>query len=285
MDKNRSGKMPGLIEYADMVIMAALAEDVGSGDITTEATVGAKKRGTAEITAKEDMMVAGSFVARRVFELIDDGVKYKELIADGKRAKKGAIIAKVSGRLAGILTAERVALNFLQRLSGIATLTAEFVGKAGGRVKVLDTRKTTPCLRVLERYAVRAAGGTNHRFGLYDAVLIKDNHIAAAGGVKQALKRVKRSCGKSFVEIEARTLKEVKEALDFGVDAILLDNMDTKKLKSAVKLIGAKAVTEASGGITLASIAAVSRTGVDRISIGALTHSARAVDISLRVRN
>lgn len=280
-----SVSMPGLADYADMVIMAALAEDVGKGDITTSATVGARARGRAELVAKEAMVVAGNFVAKRVFEHIDEGLKYRELISDGKRAKKGAVIATVSGRLAGILTAERVALNFLQRLSGIATLTSEFVSRAGGRVKILDTRKTTPCMRLLERYAVKTGGGTNHRFGLYDAVLIKDNHIAAAGGVPQALKRVRKDTKTrdAFVEIEAKSLKEVREALGCGVDAILLDNMDIKKLKSGVKIIGDKAHTEASGGVTLKNVAAISRTGVESISIGTLTHGARAVDISLRV--
>jgi nicotinate-nucleotide pyrophosphorylase (carboxylating) len=286
MSKRQPDTVPGLVEYADMLIMAALAEDVGKGDITTEAIVSARARGRATFVAKEEMVVAGHFVARRVLEHIDDGVKYTESIKDGMKAKKGAVIATVSGRLAGILTAERVALNFLQRLCGIATLTAKFVERAGGRAKILDTRKTTPCLRILERYAVKAGGGVNHRFGLYDAVLIKDNHIAAAGGVEKALKRMKRvkKGEELFIEIEARTLKEVKEALGLGVDAILLDNMDINKLKSAVKIVGDKAITEASGGITLGNVAAVSRTGVGRISIGALTHSARAVDISLRVK-
>ncbi len=281
-----SVSMPGLVEYSDMVVMAALAEDVGKGDITTSAIVGARARGRASLVAKEAMVVAGNFVASSVFEHIDEGLKYRELIVDGKRAKKGAVIATVSGRLAGILTAERTALNFLQRLSGIATLTAEFVKRAKGRAQILDTRKTTPCMRILERYAVKTGGGTNHRFGLYDAVLIKDNHIAAAGSVAEALKRA-RSAKKpegAFVEIEAKSLKEVREALGCGVDAILLDNMDIKKLKSAVKIIGDKAHTEASGGITLGNVGAVSRTGVDQISVGALTHGARAVDISLRVQ-
>ncbi|MEE9543161.1 MAG: carboxylating nicotinate-nucleotide diphosphorylase [Thermodesulfobacteriota bacterium] len=275
---------PGLLEYTDMLVMAALAEDIGKGDITTGAIVGARKRGHASIRAKEDMIVAGNFVAKKVFTHIDEGLKYTECIGDGKRARKGKIIATVKGRFASILTAERVALNFLQRLSGIATLTSTFVEKAAGRALVMDTRKTTPCMRILERYAVKAGGGFNHRFGLFDAVLIKDNHIVAAGGVGKALLRIKKSAieGKA-IEIEARTLKEVREAVKFGADVILLDNMDLKILKSAVKLIDGRAVTEASGGVTIKNVAAVSRTGVDRISIGALTHSAKAMDISLRM--
>jgi nicotinate-nucleotide pyrophosphorylase (carboxylating) len=277
--------IPGLAEYTDMVVLAALAEDVGSGDITTQMIVGERKRGRASIRAKEDMVVAGNFVAGRVFTHIDDGLKYTEIVADGKKVRGGRVIAEVSGRLASILTAERVALNFLQRLSGIATLTASFVEKAGGRASIMDTRKTTPCMRILERYAVKAGGGTNHRFGLYDAVLIKDNHIAAAGGVAKALKKIKKSNieGKT-VEIEASSLGEVREALKGGgADVILLDNMDAKKLKSAVKLARGRALTEASGGVTIKNVAQISRTGVDRISIGALTHSAKAMDISLRV--
>ena len=276
--------MPGLSEYTDMLVMAALAEDVGKGDITTEAIVGARKKGRCSIVAKEDMVVAGNFVAKKVFEHIDEDLKYIECIADGHRARKGRVIARVMGRLAGILTAERVALNFLQRLSGVATLTAEFAGKVQGRAKILDTRKTTPCMRILERYAVKAGGGLNHRFGLFDEILIKDNHIAGAGSVEEALRRAKSGLAEDkIIEIEVRTLKEVREALNYGADVILLDNMDIKKLKSAVKIIGGSIVTEASGGVTLKNAAAVSRTGVDRISIGVLTHSARAVDISLRV--
>ena len=278
------GRLPGLREYTDILVKAALAEDVGGGDVTTAAVVPRGTRGKARLVAKEDLVVAGLFVARMVFKSLDSRVVFKALVKDGASVKKGRTIATVSGRLGAILAAERVALNFLQRLSGIATLTARFVKRAGGRVTILDTRKTTPCMRMLERYAVRAGGAWNHRFGLFDGVLIKDNHIAVAGSVEEALKRVDRRYVQGTVrEVEVSTLKQVREALKGGADIIMLDNMSVDKVKKARKLIGDSALVEVSGGITLENIKRYAATGVDFISVGALTHSAGAVDISMEV--
>ncbi|MFQ5354497.1 MAG: carboxylating nicotinate-nucleotide diphosphorylase, partial [Thermodesulfobacteriota bacterium] len=235
------------------------------------------------IIAKQDLVLAGLFLAEEVFRALDDGVKFEALAADGARIKKGRAIAAVRGPLAPMLTGERVALNLLQRLSGIATLTAAFVRKAPG-VAVLDTRKTTPLLRAFERYAVRMGGGVNHRSGLYDAVLIKDNHIKAAGGIVKAIKKVRRNLGENkTIEVEVTNIKETREALRGGADIILLDNMDAVKIKKVLKVIKGRAVTEVSGGVNLANIKEFAGTGVDRISIGGLTHSAPAVDISMKV--
>ncbi len=288
----------GLIKYTDMVVSAALSEDVGPGDITTLLTVPSRKKGFAKIVARERLVVSGQFVARAAFKQLNSKVVYRELVPDGGIAKKGEVVATISGNLRAMLTAERVALNFLQRLSGIATLTSAFVKKARG-VELLDTRKTTPCLRLLERYSVAAGGGVNHRFGLYDAVLIKENHIVAAGGVTKAVEKVKLGFlagsaavlpegfpsppGGFIIEVEASSLKEVREAAALGVDIILLDNMQPATLRKAVRIVGGRALTEASGGVTIESIGEVAATGVDRISTGTLTHSARAVDLSLLV--
>ncbi len=279
---------PGLSKFVEVAVRGALKEDIHDGDITTLATVPARRRGVARIIAKEPVVVAGQFIAERVFKELNDSIKYTALVPDGKRARKGEPIAEITGNLRAILTGERVALNFLQRISGIATLTAQYVKRAGPGVMVLDTRKTTPCLRLLERYAVLSGGGVNHRFGLYDAVLIKENHIAAAGGVSAALKKARKAYPDGDLEIETRTLKEVKEALGSGsgagADTILLDNMDIDKLKKAVALIDGRAITEASGGVRLDTIGDIAATGVDAISVGALTHSARVVDLSLLVK-
>ncbi|MBI5493350.1 MAG: carboxylating nicotinate-nucleotide diphosphorylase [Deltaproteobacteria bacterium] len=273
------------MEYSGLLIKAALKEDVGAGDVTTTAIVPRGARGEADLIAKEDLVVAGLFMAEQVFKLLDRGSSLRAFYRDGDRVKKGERIATISGRLNPLLTGERVALNFLQRLSGIATLTSKFVKKAGPDVKILDTRKTTPCLRLPEKYAVKAGGGHNHRFGLFDSVLIKDNHIEAAGGVKEAVRRVYRKYGKSVpVEVEAKTLKEVREALSSGADIIMLDNMGIAMMRKALKIIKKKALVEVSGGITLDNVSKAASIGVDFISIGALTHSARAVDISMEVR-
>lgn len=275
---------PAFREYVDMIINAALAEDIGEADVTTDAIAGPKETCEAVIIAKEDCVCAGLFVAERVFKTIDKNVSFHYESSDGERIRKGSVMATVSGRLAAVLTGERVALNFLQRLSGIATLTAAYVKKAGGRVKILDTRKTTPCLRTLERYAVMAGGGVNHRMGLYDAVLVKDNHIKAAGTVTEAMERVRRNYrGKGFVEVEVTTMREVQEALRGRPDVIMLDNMGLKAIKKAVAIIAGQTAIEVSGGVTLDTVAALSRTGVDRISVGGLTHSANAIDISMEV--
>ncbi|MDO8426093.1 MAG: carboxylating nicotinate-nucleotide diphosphorylase [Deltaproteobacteria bacterium] len=276
--------MPGLIEYSGLLIRAALKEDIGAGDVTTLAVVPKGARGEAYLIAKEDLVIAGLFMAEKVFKCLDKNSSFKPFFKDGDLVRKGEKIATVAGRLNSLLTGERVALNFLQRLSGIATLTSMFVKKAG-KVKILDTRKTTPCLRLPEKYAVKAGGGHNHRFGLFDSILIKDNHIKAAGGVREAVRRVYKKYGDSIpVEVEAKSLKDVKEAMTSGADIIMLDNMDIAKMKKALKMIKKKALIEVSGGITLDNISKAASIGVDFISIGALTHSARAVDISMEVR-
>lgn len=291
--KNPEGKRrkagrptPPFESYAKELIKAALAEDVGRGDITTRAIVGPDEPGRGVFMAKEDFVVAGLFMAMNVFKLLDEKARFKTYFDDGDRVKKGHIIAEVRGGLAAILTGERVALNFLQRMSGIATRTDMFVKKIRSTdAKILDTRKTTPCLRGLEKYAVKAGGGVNHRFGLFDSVLIKDNHIKAAGGsVKEAVERVKRAYhGKTPIEVEVTSLKEVKEAVEAGADIIMLDNMDTARMKKAVSLIDHSAFVEASGGVTIDNVLPIAKTGVDFISVGGLTHSARAVDISLEI--
>ena len=276
---------PGLVSYAELLVRAALAEDIGSGDITTNAIVRKNETGDAEFMAKEDMIVAGLFIPEMVFRILDKKSVFKARVKEGARAKKGHVIATVHGSLAALLTGERVALNFLQRLSGIATKTHEFAGKIKKtKVRLLDTRKTTPCMRSLERYAVMAGGGTNHRFGLFDLVLIKDNHIKAAGSVTAAIEAVKRRYRDAVpIEVEVTDLDELKEALASGADIIMLDNMGIPMIRKAVKLIEGAAFIEVSGNINLDNIGRVAKEGMDFISVGALTHSARAVDISMEV--
>lgn len=279
-------KVPaGLEKYTERVVDAALSEDAGSGDVTTTAIVSPSQRGSAVMVAKESFVLAGLFVADRVFKHIDPKVSFSPFFKDGERVRKGQSIAAVSGRLSSILTGERVALNFLQRLSGIATLTAGFVKKTEKTgATILDTRKTTPCLRPLERYAVRAGGGQNHRFGLFDSVLIKDNHIEAAGGVAVAIARARAGVpAGSLIEVEVTGQRELKEALSAGADIIMLDNMSVERIRKALKLIAGGALVEASGSINIDNVGRVARTGVDFISVGALTHSVRSVDISMKV--
>jgi len=271
-------------QYADMLISTALAEDVSSGDITTEATVPARSKARARIIAKEAFIVAGMDIAEKVFHKMNEKVVFTPLVSDGAFVKKGTALARVSGPARAVLTGERVALNFMQRLSGIATHTRAFVDKLEGLpVNLLDTRKTTPCMRILERYAVKVGGGKNHRFGLFDAILIKDNHIRIAGGVTKAIERVRKNHpGEMPIEVEVSNQRELREALKAKADVIMLDNMDAPKIKKALKIIGGRAVAEASGGINLDNIRAIAETGVDCISTGSLTHSARAMDISLK---
>jgi nicotinate-nucleotide pyrophosphorylase (carboxylating) len=275
-----------LKKVTDFLVKLALAEDVGPGDITTRAVVDKGQRAKAEIKAKEAGVIAGLEAAKEVFLHVDRRIKFYPKVRDGAFVKKGKVIALLSGPARGILTGERVALNFLQHLSGIATLTSQFVKKLKSKkVKILDTRKTIPGLRVLEKYAVKVGGGVNHRMGLYDAILIKDNHIKLAGGIELAVERVKEqgTRGKK-TEAEAKTLNEVQRAIAVGVNSILLDNMNIKTLRTAVKLCKkARVKTEASGGVNLENIRAIAKTGVDSISIGALTHSAKALDISLKI--
>lgn len=266
-------------------VKAALHEDVGSGDSTTRRTVEAKAKAEAVIIAKETGVIAGLAAAQEVFKQVDKRIKLVKKVKDGQKVKKGKIVARVSGPARGVLTGERTALNFLQRLSGIATLTDQFVAKVPSRVDILDTRKTTPGLRVLEKQAVKLGGGTNHRFGLYDAVLIKDNHIAMAGGIEAAIQKAVGTRQKAAgIEVEAKTIAQVKKAIDAGAKKILLDNMSIKNLRQAVKLCKKNKVwTEASGGVNLKTVRKIASAGVDAISVGALTHSARALDISLEM--
>ncbi|MGI5823419.1 MAG: carboxylating nicotinate-nucleotide diphosphorylase [Dethiobacteria bacterium] len=266
------------------IVAAALAEDVGFGDRTT-ASIFTVQKGEGLIVTREAGVVAGLQVAAEVFAQVNPGVHFQTELADGDSIKPGDKLAFLAGPLAGILTGERVALNFLQRLSGIATATRDAVERvAGSGAMITDTRKTTPGLRVLEKYAVRAGGGENHRFNLFDMVLIKDNHIRGAGSISAAVRRVKQRCGFTVkIEVEAGTLEEVQEALQCGVDVIMLDNMCTEEMSAAVRLINKKALVEASGGITREKLAEVASAGVDLISLGYLTYAAGALDFALEI--
>jgi len=267
------------------LIQSAIEEDVGSGDITTSAVLTGNETGRAQAIARGDMVAAGMDVFKEVFVSYDGDIRFRDNVEDGALVKSGDILTEISGKLGSILTAERVALNFLQRLCGIATLTRRYVDEVGGTgAKILDTRKTTPCLRMLEKYAVAIGGGVNHRFGLYDGILIKDNHIDAAGGISAAVDRISRGAPHALkVEVEVKNLREVEEALSAGVDIIMLDNMGSGEMKEAVSLISGRTLIEASGNVTLSSVREIAETGVDLISVGALTHSPPASDISLRV--
>ena len=267
----------------DKLIRTALEEDIGSGDVTTAATVTAGTTARAELVAKEEFVLAGIKVARRVFEMLDTRIAFEQLIEDGQTVRRGQVLAWLKGDAAALLQGERVALNILQRLSGVATLTSRFVREVEGTGAIIvDTRKTTPGLRSLEKYAVRVGGGGNHRMALYDGVLIKENHIAAAGGIATAVDRARRYAPHTLkIEIEVRDLDEVAAALEAGADILLLDNMDLAQLRAAVERVGGRAVTEASGGVNLETVKAIAETGVNLISVGALTHSYRSVDISM----
>jgi nicotinate-nucleotide pyrophosphorylase (carboxylating) len=270
-------------DTVERVVLAALAEDIGAGDVTTEATVAAEAVGTAELLVKEAGVVCGLGVAETAFRALDPEIRFEALASDGDDVEGRAVVARLTGSERAILTAERVALNFLGRLSGIATLTRSYVDAVEGTgAAVLDTRKTTPGLRALEKYAVAVGGGRNHRFGLDDAVLIKDNHLRAAGSIAAAVMLV-RAATDLPVEVECETLAQVAQALEAGVDAILLDNMSLDDLRAAVALVDGRARLEASGGVTLETIRAIAETGVDEISVGALTHSARSLDVSLEL--
>ena len=270
------------------LVRMALLEDLGrAGDLTTDAIVPADRRATTLLVARQAGVVAGLDLARIAFQLIDPAIEMRVERNDGATLAPGDVIAAISGPARGILTAERVALNFLCRLSGIASATASIVAAIGDhKAKVVCTRKTTPGLRAIEKYAVRVGGGSNHRFGLDDAVLIKDNHVAIAGSVGEALKRAKRSVGHLVkIELEVDTLEQLKEALDEGVDAVLLDNMNPDMLAKAVAMVAGRAVTEASGRITPATAPQIAAAGVDLISIGWLTHSVAILDIGLDFKN
>jgi nicotinate-nucleotide pyrophosphorylase (carboxylating) len=263
------------------VVSRALAEDVGSGDVTTAATVAESARARAVITQKAPGVVYGLDLAEMTFRTLDPQIHVERLAGEGVWRERGAVL-RIEGSARAILTGERTALNFLQRLSGVATLTARCVEAiAGTGAKILDTRKTTPGLRVLEKAAVAAGGGTNHRVGLYDAMLIKENHSALAGGVAEAVRSAAAYAPGVPLEVECRTLTEVDEALDAGAARILLDNMSVEQLRAAVDHVSGRAALEASGGLTLETLRAVASTGVQFISVGALTHSAPALDLSL----
>jgi len=265
------------------LIQRALDEDMGSDDLTTTAVLTGRETGVAQAVSKGDIVVAGIDVFREVFYVLDPSLAFEAYFTDGRAAGKGDILACISGSLKTILMAERVALNFFQRMCGIATITRRYVDEVQGvPVKILDTRKTTPTLRSLEKYAVKAGGGTNHRFGLYDGVMIKDNHISAAGSISNAVHKVTGSIPPGIkIEVETKNLQEVAQALAAAADIIMLDNMGLGEMKEAVSLIGGKALVEASGNVTLSNVRAIAQTGVDFISVGALTHSAPAADISL----
>ncbi|MBW2060310.1 MAG: carboxylating nicotinate-nucleotide diphosphorylase [Deltaproteobacteria bacterium] len=270
--------------YLTEIIRLALAEDVGSGDLTTSLIVPPSTPAQAEIVAKQNLVAAGLEAARLTFETVDTAVDFDPLVADGGQAVSGQVLVRLAGPAASILTAERVALNFLMHLSGVATLTARFVNAVKPhRVRIVDTRKTTPGWRVLEKAAVRAGGGENHRLGLFDGILIKDNHIAAAGTVTAAVTRAKKGAPHTLkVEVEVSDLPGLEEAIAAEADVVLLDNMNLDQLRQAVTLTKGRVLLEASGGINLENVAQVAATGVDIISIGALTHSAPAADMSLK---
>jgi nicotinate-nucleotide pyrophosphorylase (carboxylating) len=267
----------------EQVVHAALAEDVGEGDVTTEATVDADAVGTAEVLLREPGVACGLGVAEAVFRTLDPDIRFEPLVDEGALVDRPRAVAAVTGPERAILTGERLALNFLGRLSGIATLTRRYVDAVEGTgAVILDTRKTTPGLRVLEKHAVRCGGGRNHRFGLDDGVLVKDNHLRSAGSVKAAVEKLRVATGLP-IEVECDTLEQVEQALAAGADAILLDNMTLDQLRAAVALAAGRARLEASGGVTLENVRAVADTGVDEISVGALTHSARSLDVSLEL--
>jgi nicotinate-nucleotide pyrophosphorylase (carboxylating) len=266
-------------------VRRALAEDLGWGDVTTEGTILPEQRARGTLLAKSPCVIAGLDVACEAFRQLDPAVVINARCIDGHRCVPGDLVAEVRGAAAAMLTAERTALNFLQRLSGIATLTRRFVDAAAGGITVLDTRKTTPTLRALEKYAVRAGGGVNHRGGLDDGILIKDNHVRLAGGVSEAVKRMKAAGQEMPIEVEAQSLAEVDAAVAAGANIILLDNLTLDQIQQAVRTIAGRAQVEISGGVTLERMPQLAKTGADYVSIGALTHSAPAADLSFEIES
>jgi nicotinate-nucleotide pyrophosphorylase (carboxylating) len=277
--------MPRLAPHAERLVELALEEDLLLGDATSEATIDAAARGDGEFLAKEELVVAGSSVAARVFERL--GAECRFHAGDGARVAKGRVFGSASGPVRALLAAERTSLNFLQRLSGVATATRRCVdalAAGGGRTRLLDTRKTTPGWRMLEKEAVRAGGGTNHRFSLGDGILVKDNHVAACGGVAEAVRRARRGAGAMLkIEVEVADLAGLDAAISAGADIVLLDNMDDAAIAAAVQRAAGRVLLEASGNMTLERLPGVAATGVDFVSMGAITHSARAVDISFEL--
>lgn len=275
------------LEAIKSVIDYALNEDIGSGDITTNSLIPLEMQASATMVAKSSGVIAGLAVAEYVFRTLSKDIIWKAFVNDGDKVAKGDLILEISGSYRALLTGERLALNFMQRMSGIATMTANYVNSlAGYKTKILDTRKTVPGLRLLDKYAVMMGGGTNHRIGLYDMVLIKDNHIKIAGGITSAVAQIKKSVpGGIKIEVETTTIEEVKEALASEVDIIMLDNMTNTVMTECVKLINGRAKVEASGNMTIERLREVAATGVDFISIGALTHSVAAFDISMNIKS
>ena len=277
-------QLPLDLKAVEKIVMLSLKEDIGKGDITTNLIVNDKLKCLAIIKSKDTGVLAGNPIAELVFKRLDSRIKYIQRKKDGDTINPNDIIAEVRGSVRTVLTGERLSLNFLQRLSGIATLSQKFVNKTKGfDVKIIDTRKTTPGLRILEKYAVTVGGCYNHRFGLFDGILIKDNHIQIAGNIEKAVLKVRAKYKNKEIEVETSNINQVREALKSGADIIMLDNMTPDKIKKAVKIIDSKAMTEASGGINLDNIGEYAKTGVDYISVGVLTHSAKSLDIGLYV--
>ena len=274
-------------ELIKQVVDYALQEDIGNGDITTNSLIPYDMQAKATMVTKASGVIAGLAVAEYVFKTLSPDVLWKTFVNDGDKVAKGTLILEISGSYRALLTGERLALNFLQRMSGIASMTANYITALEGyKTKILDTRKTVPGLRLLDKYAVKMGGGTNHRIGLYDMVLIKDNHIKVAGGITKAVEQIKRSVSKEIqIEVETTTIEEVKEALLSGADIIMLDNMSNSTMAESVKIIGGRAKVEASGNMTIERLKEVAATGVDYISIGALTHSVIALDISMNIES
>lgn len=278
MDQKTLTELNRLIEYS-------LKEDIGSGDLTTNALVPDTMTSSATMVSKASGVIAGMEIAEAVFRFLSPLVAWKPLVADGDKVARGTLLVEVTGPYRCLLTGERLALNFLQRMSGIATMTHQFVEEvAEYGTKILDTRKTVPGLRILDKYAVKAGGGMNHRIGLYDMVLIKDNHIKVAGGIRNAVEQIRRTVPSNIkIEVETTTLEEVREALEMNADIIMLDNMSNEQMRTCVELINHRAKVEASGNMNLQRVREVASTGVDYISIGALTHSVTAFDISMNI--
>ena len=266
------------------LIHRALEEDIGPGDITTSLLIPDENESRALYIAKGIFVLAGLPFSREVFQILDPSISFKMFYNEGVNVIKGDVVAEVHGKTRAILSGERVSLNILQRLSGIATLTSMYVHKIKGlKAKIVDTRKTTPCQRFMEKYAVRMGGGGNHRFGLFDGILIKDNHIEAVGSIKEAVKLAKSSHHLAKIEVEVENLYDLKEAIKAGADIVMLDNMSVSDIKEAVKISNGRVLLEASGGVKLENVRDIAEAGVDLISVGALTHSAVAVDISLKI--
>jgi len=266
------------------LIHRALEEDIGPGDITTSLLIPDENESRALYIAKGNFVLAGLPFSREVFQILDPSISFKMFYNEGVNVIKGDVVAEVHGKTRAILSGERVSLNILQRLSGIATLTSMYVDRIKGlKAKIVDTRKTTPCQRFMEKYAVRMGGGGNHRFGLFDGILIKDNHIEAVGSIKEAVKLAKSSHHLAKIEVEVENLYDLKEAIKAGADIVMLDNMSVSDIKEAVKISNGRVLLEASGGVKLENVRDIAEAGVDLISVGALTHSAVAVDISLKI--